>query len=227
MRSFKYIDDLPSPLRRPQNSSTQNEKADPAANDYGVDVAPGTQTVASFRVQRERDIDAVKSASAAVSWIQWNESDDGDQPREAARILHYRASLAYLSENMIRAAEERWNTQVRAMAKQLQKAMQEAAEYIFSDMALLKGWTEARSLVWSTTCHLHGRPTPADVGTTSAERVQSQPILFSMHHNAGLWEISECELEAALGLWYWSVGQLEGADRISRSKFGRRHVRGT
>jgi ankyrin repeat protein len=39
-----------------------------------------------------------------------------------------------------------------------------------------------------------------------------------MYHNGGLWEISECQLEAALGLWYWSVGQLPGIRRSVQRK---------
>jgi hypothetical protein len=140
----------------------------------------------------------------------------GDGPNEAARILHYRTSLAYLTGEAIQAAEQRWNTEVRAMAKQLQGALQDAAEYIFSEMALVKGWRESRSLVWSTTCRLHEPPTLSDLRITTTtnttiEGQLSQAIHFSMHHNQGFWVISECQVEAAVGLWYWSVSQLPGA----------------
>ncbi|KAH6651256.1 hypothetical protein F5144DRAFT_479889, partial [Chaetomium tenue] len=195
------------------------EKADAGIKDVGVDVAPGSQQIVSFHVRRDRDLDTLQSAKAAVSWMKHNEAA-GDQPNEAARILHYRASLAYLTGNAIQAAEQRWDTEVRAMAKRLQKAMQEAAEHIFLEVPLLRGWRDTRSLAWSATCRLHERPAPSNSLSPNGTATQQQsfPIHFAMYHNAGVWEISECELEAALGLWYWSVSRLPWASRSSQRK---------
>ncbi|KAK4445311.1 ankyrin repeat-containing domain protein [Podospora aff. communis PSN243] len=214
-----YIDDFPSPLRRPSDTGcAPDEKPDTLMPDRGVEQAPGTHRLAGFHVQKQRDIDRVQSARTAVAWIKENESD-GSQPNEAARIFHYRASLACLTGSLIDAEEERWGTKTREVARQLQEAMQEATEYIFSDMAILKGWRESSSLVWSTTCRLHEPPTPP-TGGGSAGASTSFPIHFAMHCSAGRWEISECQLEAALGLWSWSVRQLAPRilDRVSRRK---------
>ncbi|KAH6616137.1 hypothetical protein B0J18DRAFT_296895, partial [Chaetomium sp. MPI-SDFR-AT-0129] len=224
-----FIEDVPSPLKRPEDTSSgAQEKPGTPSHDFNVDVAPGTCGLAGFHTQRERDIDRVQSAITAVSWVKRSESD-GSQPNEAARILHYRASLACLTGSMIRAEDERWNTKTRDMARQLQKALQEAAEYVFLDMALLKGWRKSSSLVWSTTCRLHDPPAMSADSHSTAQPV-SLPIHFSMHHVAGRWEISECQLEAALGLWAWSIRQLGAPmlDRICKRKAfmtGRREKR--
>jgi len=111
--------DIPSPLRRPNDTgSNAPAPAKPNAlqDDHGVALAPGAYGLAGFHMQRQRDIDIVRSARAAVTWTKRNESD-GPQPSEAARVLHYRTSLAYLTGNMIRAEEGRWNTKARAVAR--------------------------------------------------------------------------------------------------------------
>ncbi|KAK0634136.1 ankyrin repeat-containing domain protein [Immersiella caudata] len=207
-----YIDDVPTPLKGPNDATG-------AQVDSGVEVAQGARGLAGFHIQQRLDIDRLPSPSRlAVSWVKHNESD-GALPNEAARILHYRASLAFLTGPSTRAEEEGWDTGTRAMAKQLKGAMQEAAEYVFSEMTLLKGWKESLSLVWSTTCRLHEPPTPSSAQNTT-EHPESQPVLFSMYCSGGRWEISEFELEAALGLWSWSIRQLPAPvlDRVSKRK---------
>ncbi|KAK4145152.1 ankyrin repeat-containing domain protein [Dichotomopilus funicola] len=208
-----FIDDLPSPLKSP-NDSRRNPGLH--SHDYGVNVAPGTRGLAGFYAQQQRNFENPYSVITAVSWVKLNEWKD-PQPNEAARILHYRASLSYMTGGMIQAEEEKWNTKIREVARRLKNALQEAAKHVFSDMALLKGWKESTSLVWSTTCRLH-EPFTMSADENSTARPESLPIHFSMHHVMGRWEISECQLEAALSLWLWSIRHLGALDRISRRK---------
>ncbi|KFA49812.1 hypothetical protein S40293_10015 [Stachybotrys chartarum IBT 40293] len=153
-----------------------------------------------------------------LPWPLERPKDSSGPKQEKPDTAANEASLAYLTGNAVQASEQRWNTEVRATAKHLQGAMQEAAEYIFSEMGSLKGWRESRSLIWSTTCHLHESPTLPSADDVSDEGRRSQPIHTAMYHNRGLWEISECQLEAALGLWYWSVSHLPGTGHSSQRK---------
>jgi hypothetical protein len=93
------------------------------------------------------------------------------------------------------------SSDVRAVAGQLQEALQDSAEYIFSNNAVLPAeWSDAKAFVWSTTCQL----------TLEFPQSRHFPIHFLMHYNDGRWEISKHQLEAAIGLWWWSLKQLEG-----------------
>ncbi|RYP40814.1 hypothetical protein DL767_001460 [Monosporascus sp. MG133] len=187
-----YIDDYPSPLKPPDQ---QNE------NENEVEVLesklPG-QRIVGFRPRVPGQVNAqVRCTDSAMNWIRFNELDN-DQPNEAARILHFRSRLAYLTGDGVTPPRQEWNSDVRKMAAQLQEALQESADYIFtSDMKFSEGWKDAKAFAWSTTCQL-SKPSMQSRGL---------PIHFFMHRNNGRWEISKYQLEAALGLWGWSVEQ--------------------
>ncbi|KAH7148168.1 hypothetical protein EDB81DRAFT_457528 [Dactylonectria macrodidyma] len=191
-----FINDQPAPLQRPACAS---HAAD-------TDVGPGGRIV-GFYIKKERKIDPFECAVQALEWLNFNEQEDG-HPNDAAKLVLYRSRLAYLTDKAANSPEQRWDTEVRKTAKQLQGAMQECAEYIFSKMILKPGWREAHALLWSTTCHLQS---PSN-GSGSTQGLAALPIHFLICRNAGRWEISEWQLEAVLGLWCWSLRKLKYDD---------------
>jgi ankyrin repeat protein len=130
-------------------------------------------------------------ANSATDWIRLNERDN-----EAARVLHFRSRLAYLTGEPITPKDQGWDTEVREMSRHLQHALQDSADYIFSGSVQLTGdWKNINALLWSTTCQLSDCSTNRNIF----------PIHFLMYRNNGRWKISEYQLEAALGLWWWSL----------------------
>jgi ankyrin repeat protein len=130
-------------------------------------------------------------ANSATDWIRFNEGDN-----EAARVLHFRSRLAYLTGEPITPKDQGWDTEVREMSRHLQHALQDSADYIFSGSVQLTGdWKNINALLWSTTCQLSDCSTNRNIF----------PIHFLMYRNNGRWKISEYQLEAALGLWWWSL----------------------
>jgi ankyrin repeat protein len=130
-------------------------------------------------------------ANSATDWIRLNEGDN-----EAARVLHFRSRLAYLTGEPITPKDQGWDTEVREMSRHLQHALQDSADYIFSGSVQLTGdWKNINALLWSTTCQLSDCSTNRNIF----------PIHFLMYRNNGRWKISEYQLEAALGLWWWSL----------------------
>jgi ankyrin repeat protein len=130
-------------------------------------------------------------ANSATDWIRLNERDN-----EAARVLHFRSRLAYLTGEPITPKDQGWDTEVREMSRHLQHALQDSADYIFSGSVQLTGdWKNINALLWSTTCQLSDCSTNRSIF----------PIHFLMYRNNGRWKISEYQLEAALGLWWWSL----------------------
>ncbi|CZR68117.1 uncharacterized protein PAC_18016 [Phialocephala subalpina] len=124
----------------------------------------------------------------------------GTQPNEAAKILHFRSRLAYLTGDPITPPGQEWDTDIRKMAAQLQEALtlQESAEYIFpGDMELAGDWKDVKTLLWSTTCQL----------PELSNESRGLPIHFLMYRNNSRWKISKGQLEATLGLWWWSLKQ--------------------
>jgi ankyrin repeat protein len=144
----------------------------------------------------------------AVEWISFNEMKDG-QPNEAARILHFRSRLAYLTGDPITPPRQEWDTDIRKMAAQLQEALQESAEYVFSgDMELSGDWKDVKALLWSTTCQL----------PELSNESRGLPIHFLMYRNNSRWKINKDQLEATLGLWWWSLKQGDGQPNLFTEK---------
>jgi ankyrin repeat protein len=83
------------------------------------------------------------------------------------------------------------------MAGKLKEAIQATATHIFSgEMKLSKDWKDVEALVWSTTCQLD-----APLGSPKLRF----PIHFLLYLDNGRWTIDKHQLEAALGLWLWSL----------------------
>ncbi|RYP48107.1 hypothetical protein DL768_005960 [Monosporascus sp. mg162] len=187
-----HIDNYPSPLKPPDQQDENENQVEVLESELSG------QRIVGFRPREPGQVNAeVRCADSTVQWIRFNELDN-DQPNEAARILHFRSRLAYLTGDGVTPPGQKWNSDVRKMAARLQEALQESADYIFtSGMKFSGGWKDAKAFAWSMTCQL-SKPSMQSRGL---------PIHFFMHRNNGRWEISKYQLEAALGLWWWSVKQ--------------------
>ncbi|KAF8851447.1 ankyrin [Acephala macrosclerotiorum] len=208
-KSFWCINDYPS-LREPDEKRPSEKSYE--WEGFDVKCETGSQIV-GFRPspdsKSESDI-KVNCAKAAVIWMRSNEIE-GDEPNKAARILHFRSRLAYLTGDPVTPLEQGWDTEVRTMAAQLQKALQESAEYIFSgNMELSGNWKDVRALAWSTTCQL-SEP-------SKDSESPKLPIHFFMYRDNNGWRISKHQLEATLGLWWWSLKQLDGQRHLWTQK---------
>jgi ankyrin repeat protein len=143
-------------------------------------------------------------ANSATDWMRLNEEHN-----EAAKILHFRSRLTYLTGEPITPTDQRWDTEIREMSRQLQHALQDSADYIFSSgMQPTGDWKNVNALLWSTTCQL----------SNPSENRDILPIHFLMYRNNGRWKISEYQLEAAIGLWWWSLKMLPKASQVYKRK---------
>jgi ankyrin repeat protein len=184
-----YIIDHPCPLKKP--------------DDHHPEVFHLFQTgrqIVGFRPTSDFDGETTLSdaeaqcANSATDWMRLNEMNN-----EAARVLHFRSRLAYLTGEPVTPTDQGWDTKIREMSRQLQHALQDSADYIFSaGMQLSSDWRNTKALIWSTTCQLSDLSTNPPIF----------PIHFLMYQDNGRWKISVYQLESALGLWWWSLKQL-------------------
>ncbi|KAF2798845.1 hypothetical protein K505DRAFT_371400, partial [Melanomma pulvis-pyrius CBS 109.77] len=181
-----YVIDHPSPLKKPDGHHAEVFHLFQTGRQI-VGFRPTSDLNGESKLS---DVEA-QCANSATDWMRLNEIDN-----EAARVLHFRSRLAYLTGEPITPTGQGWDTEIREMSRQLQHALQDSADYIFSsNMQLSEGWKNANALVWSTTCQISDPSTDCEIF----------PIHFLMYRNNGRWIISEYQLEAALGLWWWSL----------------------
>jgi ankyrin repeat protein len=197
-----YIIDYPSPLKKPEGDHAQVLYLFQTGQQI-VGFCPASHPNGGSQFSNAES----QCANAATDWIRLNEKDR--DRNEAAKILHFRSRLSYLTNEPITPPDQGWDTEIREMSRKLQVALQDSADYIFSSNMQLSGdWKNANALMWSTTCQL------ADLSTNSS----TFAIHFLMYRNNGRWKISEQQLEAALGLWWWSLKLLPKERRVFTRK---------
>lgn len=117
-------------------------------------------------------------------------------PNEAARAMRFRARLAVLTGTPATKSEQAWAPDVFSLASKLQNALETSADYISLRFSLQGGWTNTDEFAWSATCD-----------TGQGRRL---PVCFFMSKRNGRWSTDRSYLEAALGLWLWSLGKHSG-----------------
>ncbi|KAH7145594.1 ankyrin repeat-containing domain protein [Dactylonectria estremocensis] len=204
-----YISDIPYAMKWPEH----DESIDLNQEIQVLTITNSTMPhIVGFRPSRstENDSDGPDDAysrcsNEAMEWIRFNERKNLSL-NEAAKILRIRSRLAYLTSDSITSPEQAWQSDVREMAGKLQEALQDTVEYIFSAENMLSDeWKQANALVWSTTCKL-SQPTPKGGSPL--------PIHFLMYRDESGWKIDKHQLEASLGLWWWSLKQLEDVESL-------------
>ncbi|KAK0737454.1 hypothetical protein B0T21DRAFT_410905 [Apiosordaria backusii] len=214
-----YIFDYPSPITTPKDPPTPTHEASSGVDIYLDESGTALPRIAGFRVRKGKGlaVDPLGSANEALKWAKHNELDWSSEtlPNPAVRVMLYRSRLAYLTDDALKSAERRWDSETRRLADALQQAIQGAAEYMFSNMKFSSlGWNEAQALLWSTTVTAEGY-------TPTLESLL--PIHFGMFREAGRWSVSKWQLEAVLGLWHWSLSELQrvqapGSHRLQSAK---------
>lgn len=131
-------------------------------------------------------------------------------PNGAAQALRFRSRLAYLTSEQAQPADQAWSTEIREMAAILQKALESAADYIFSNFPLLADSQDLTEFAWSAKCK-----TPCGQNG----RHKAHNVCFHMRKDDGAWSMDRNQLEAALGLWSWSLRQNFKSPRQDK-KFG-------
>jgi hypothetical protein len=197
-----FIVDFPRSLRKPgPNTGGHASLTDQSE----VDIAESGQRIVGFRIKKDYDFDWAQCNQEALDWEKFNsrEKDETAKPNEAVRALLYRSRLAQLTGPDIRIIDQRWHTDVQDMAGKLQEAIQESTKYIFSNMKLLNHWRDEQILLWSTDCQLL-QPSEAESMLPDPDPI-CYPVNFVMRRFNGMWEISQYQLEAVLGLWLWSL----------------------
>ncbi|KAH7165344.1 ankyrin repeat-containing domain protein [Dactylonectria macrodidyma] len=208
-----YISDIPHTMESPEH----DESID-LDQDTGVLTVTDSTTphIVGFRPSRLMEEDSSETNDAyarcsneALKWIRFNEKKHSTL-NEAAKILRIRSRLAYLTSDSVTSPEEAWQSDVREMAGKLQEALQDTVEYIFSAENMLSDeWKQANALVWSTTCMLSQPPHKGQAPL---------PIHFLMCRDENGWKIEKHQLEASLGLWWWSLKQLEDVENLFAGK---------
>ncbi|KAK6339199.1 hypothetical protein TWF718_008621 [Orbilia javanica] len=157
------------------------------------------KSMVGFLPKPENSHDGYSCVREAMRWIEFHEKDEADNqiPNKAARTLYYRNRLARLTDSITLEQERPWDTPVRVIAGKLKEAIEETAKHIFSgEMELSSGWKGVEAVVWSSSCFLNVSQGPT---------ANPLPIHFLLYRENGRWTISKHQLEAALGLWRWSL----------------------
>jgi hypothetical protein len=117
----------------------------------------------------------------------------------AARALYIRARLGYLTSDMVlQPADAQWDPELQDMARRLQGALQNAADYIFQKVPLDDGWKGVKALVWSALCRYSVLTDTKGVHLTF-------PIHFLMRQKGLQWSICEYQLAAVMSLWRHAI----------------------
>lgn len=116
----------------------------------------------------------------------------------AAQALRFRSRLAYLTSEQAQPADQAWSTEIREMAAMLQRALESAADYIFSNFPLPADSQDLTEFAWLAKCK-----TPCGQNG----RHKAHNVCFHMRKDDGAWSMDRNQLEAALGLWSWSLRQ--------------------
>jgi ankyrin repeat protein len=133
---------------------------------------------------------------------------EGNEINRAAKSIRIRSRLAFLTGDDSALSPERgWDSDVRIMARSLQELLQDSADYIFSgDMKYLSSFEAKPSFIIRTTC------------TVTQNSDTNLPVHFLMYRSNDRWKIDLHQLEAALGLWLWSLKRLEYSSKLFKSK---------
>lgn len=115
---------------------------------------------------------------------------------EAAQAFRLRSRLAYLTSEQTQLTDQAWSTEIRELAARLQKAFENSAEYIFSNFPLKE--KPSSGFAWSASCKTYRSQNNCH---------EAHNICFHMRKEEGAWSVDRNQLEAALGLWSWSLHQ--------------------
>jgi len=150
----------------------------------------------------------------------------------AEMVLNYRARLAHItgeSKYQLDDEGQEWqedlpisatdwaeeHANVRELARRLATAMEKIADIIFSSSAVFRdSWKYARSFSWAVSCLLTADRSSPD---------KRQRVYLSMYRESSTspWKVDGARVEAALGLWLWSMRSdpsLKALSRYSRRK---------
>jgi len=193
-KKYWFIADTLIPLRRPpkRDGSTSEKHAEMEVPERQIALISSDDVLSTDSFLPLN----VQCANIATHWVKCNEELDG-QPNEAARLLHYRTRLAYLTDD-VPEMEEKWNTDVREMAGKLRDAIQETADYVLSSMKLTESINDPQALLWSTSCRVQNLP-------LSDSAKSPYPIHFTLFRRDSRWIGNKNQFEAAIGLWAWSL----------------------
>ncbi|KAM5471779.1 hypothetical protein MauCBS54593_003184 [Microsporum audouinii] len=122
-----------------------------------------------------------------------------------AKAFIYRARLARLSDG--------WDEKlvsVRNITRMLAKAIESTMHVISTtDVRLEKGWSSAFTIFWAVHCKLEGEDnTSGNIYLSLTREIDKRG------HSGGIWRVNECELEAVLGLWLWSLRNMGTKSQI-------------
>ncbi|KAH8729913.1 hypothetical protein BGZ61DRAFT_475471 [Ilyonectria robusta] len=119
------------------------------------------------------------------------------EPGLGAKLMRIRLRLASL---------QTWDTEIRRTALKLKSALQESAELIARPGILFDPKYETAAspaIIWSTSC----RVWTVDTGSSRHTDDTAEPdIICSRISRVGRnWAIDRNQLEAVLGLWFWTL----------------------
>ncbi|KAH6981634.1 hypothetical protein BKA56DRAFT_672441 [Ilyonectria sp. MPI-CAGE-AT-0026] len=141
---------------------------------------------------KNRDVLPLSSEGASMDEILYEtRMDRVGEPTLGAKLMRIRLRLASL---------QTWDTEIRRTALKLRGALQEAAELIVPPGILSDpeyGAGAIPTIIWSTSCQVW----TADPGSSRRTDI----ICFRIHRVRDNWTIDGNQLEAVLGLWFWTL----------------------
>jgi hypothetical protein len=75
----------------------------------GAILAPDGNQIASFQTRTKDGPNPVRCANIATEWARKNEAENRrlDEPNKAAKLMHFRSRLAYLTGDAVQVVEQR------------------------------------------------------------------------------------------------------------------------
>jgi uncharacterized membrane protein len=129
------------------------------------------------------------------------------KPHDIARVWLYRARLTQLTSKW----EEDNLVAVRNTARLLARAIEATAQVLYTaDVVFEQGWSDVFALVWPVKCALfdeNERSFPSD--TDANVYLSLRREIDEGRQISGIWSVDESELEAVLGLWLWSLKDID------------------
>ncbi|KAJ3529488.1 hypothetical protein NM208_g8758 [Fusarium decemcellulare] len=120
-------------------------------------------------------------------------------PNEASQLMRIRSRLGFLTNQPPYPA---WDFEIRKVALQLKGCLRKAAKALnLSERLNESEVLEPHAVIWSVDCQLWEN----DLESTYSDVM---PICFQLVRSSEGWNTDENQLEAALGLWSWTLERL-------------------
>ncbi|KAK2733521.1 ankyrin repeat domain-containing protein 28 [Colletotrichum kahawae] len=171
-----------------------------------------TLAISAFRYKQTTNPGELASRNAiSIAENRWLRNNDGRQSNDlAVKLFYYRTRLAEMTGQSLRnvpTSSGEWDDRLvplRQQVRQLKRAIESSTQALFNHANFRPGWSDVKSFAWSFDVDVSLSGAWADADLKRLHIFTRQTDLNSSRQSAS-WEVDQNSLEAALGLWVWSI----------------------